>query len=119
MDEPEPLVVSGDVMAQAILIGEYFVEHARAAFTLMGVDHTTEDGKYVLKAIKDSGLAEFTRRDIMRLCRKFKKADDVQAVLEMLIEYGYISEKLKTIPRKRQTTTYEVCHQSIVWSSVT
>jgi hypothetical protein len=120
LDEPEPLVVSGDVMAQAILIGEYFVEHARAAFTLMGVDHTTEDGKYVLKAIKDSGLAEFTRRDIMRLCRKFKKADDVQAVLEMLIEYGYISEKAEKpyLGKGRPPLTKYVINP-IVWSSVT
>lgn len=93
LSEPEPLAVTGEVMEKAILIGKYFIEHARAAFTLMGVDHTTEDGKYVLKAIKDSGLAEFTRRDIMRLCRKFKKAEEVQEVINMLIEYGYVSEK--------------------------
>ena len=86
----------------------------------MGVDHTTEDGKYVLKAIKDSGLAEFTRRDIMRLCRKFKKADDVQAVLSMLIEYGYISEKAEKpyIGKGRPPLTKYVINP-IVWSSVT
>ena len=93
LSEPEPLVVTGEMMEKAILIGKYFIEHARAAFTLMGVDHTTEDGKYVLKAIKDSGLAEFTRRDIMRFCRKLKKAEEVQEVINTLIEYGYVSEK--------------------------
>ncbi len=93
LDEPDRLCVSGDIMEKAIRIGEYFAEHARAAFMLMGVDRTTTDCKKILSAIKDKKVTEFTRRDIMRICRSFKKADDVQQALNMLIDYGYICEK--------------------------
>ena len=29
----------------------------------------------------------------MRLCRSFKKADDLQPVLDRLVDYGYVSVK--------------------------
>ena len=80
-------------MANAIRIARYYIEHARAAFSLMGADITTKQSKYVLNAIRSSGLAEFSKRDIMRLCRSFKKAEDLQPVLDQLTDYGYISVK--------------------------
>lgn len=33
LDEPEPLVISGEIMDNAILIGRYYLEHAKAALT--------------------------------------------------------------------------------------
>lgn len=89
----EPLVVTEETMENAISIGRYYLEHAKAAFSLMGADNTINTCKYVLKAIKSAGLTEFTRRDIMRLCRSLKKAEDVQPVLDHLVEYGYIALK--------------------------
>ncbi len=94
----DPLVVDGATMQKAIQIGEYFIEHAKAAFMLMGVDHLSIDCKKVLSVIKEKEMGEFTRRDIMRVCRSFKKADDVQQVLNLLIDYGYISEKVEKVP---------------------
>lgn len=89
-DEDE-LIVSKEIMANAIYIGRYFIEHARAAFSLMGADETIKQSRYVLSAIKNAGLAEVTRRDVQRLCRSFKKADDLQPVLGNLVDYGYLS----------------------------
>lgn len=91
--EPEPLVIDAATMANAIRIARYFTEHARAAFSLMGADITVKQSKYVLNAIKNTGLAEFNNRDIMRLCRSFKKVDDLRPVLEHLVDYGYIAVK--------------------------
>ncbi|MCQ2420890.1 MAG: DUF3987 domain-containing protein [Clostridia bacterium] len=93
LDDPEPLVIDAATMANAIRIARYYIEHARAAFSLMGADITTKQSKYVLNAIRSSGLAEFSKRDIMRLCRSFKKAEDLQPVLDQLTDYGYISVK--------------------------
>lgn len=87
------LVVSEEVMKNAISIGRYFIEHARAAFSLMGADNTVKQSKYVLEAIKGAGLAECTRRDVMRLCRSFKKAEEVQPILDHLCDYGYLAVK--------------------------
>ena len=60
-------------MAKVIRIGEYFLEHAKASFSLMGADEGVKNCQYVLDAIKKAGLAEFTSRDIMRLCRDLKQ----------------------------------------------
>jgi hypothetical protein len=93
LDVPEPLVIDAATMANAIRIARYFISHAKAAFSLMGADNTIKQSKYVLNAIKNTGLTEFNKRDIMRLCRSFKKADDLQPVLDHLVDYGYIAIK--------------------------
>lgn len=85
------LIVSEAVMKNAIDIGRYFIEHARAAFSLMGADEIIKLSRYVLSAIKNAGLAELTRRDVQRLCRSFKKADELQPVLDNLVDYGYLA----------------------------
>ena len=79
-------------MANAIRIARYFISHAKPLF-LLGADNTIKQSKYVLNAIKNTGLTEFNKRDIMRLCRSFKKADDLQPVLDHLVDYGYIAVK--------------------------
>jgi len=100
LEEPEPLVVSGEVMERAICIGRYFIEHARSAFSLLGADEGIRKCKYVLSAIKNAGLMEVNRRDIMRLCRSLKTKDEVQPVIDQLVEFGYLAEK----PSMKQTT---------------
>ena len=89
----DALVVSEEVMQNAITIGRYFAEHSKAAFSRMGVDERMKQSKYVLSAIVKNGLAEFSRRDIMRLCRSFKTAEELQPILNQLTEYGYIAPK--------------------------
>ena len=59
----------------------------------MGADALVKQSQHLLDAICKNGLVEFTRRDIMRLCRSFKTADEVQPVLNHLAEYGYIAMK--------------------------
>lgn len=85
--------VSGQTMEDAVRIGEYFLEHAKAAYSLMGTDPVNKQGEYLLNTIQRNGLAEFSRRDAMRLCRGFKTAESIQPVLNRLCEYGYIATK--------------------------
>ena len=85
--------VSGETMANAVRIGEYFLEHAKAAYSLMGADPINKQGEYLLNAIKREQIREFSRRDAMRLCRRFKTAESLQPVLNRLCEYGYITPK--------------------------
>jgi hypothetical protein len=93
LEVSDPLFVDGETMDKAIRIGEYFLAHAQAAFELMGADTVIRQCRKVVIAIKENDLKEFTRRDIMRLCRSFKKAEDIQPVLTRLVDYGYIMEK--------------------------
>lgn len=75
------------------VIGEYFLEHAKAAYSLIGTDPVNKQGEYLLNTIQRNGIAEFPRRDAMRLCRGFKTAESIQPVLNRLCEYGYIAAK--------------------------
>ena len=88
----------GEIMGNAIRIGRYLIYHAKAAFSLMGADDGIKKCKYVLDAILKSGLVEFTRRDVMRLCRSLKNVEQVQSVLDRLSDYGYIAAKDSAVP---------------------
>ena len=92
-DEPEPLMVDAQTMSNAISIGRYFIEHAKASFALMDTDDTVKNSVYILEIIRKNGLREFSRRNIMRLCRRFKKVEVLQPLLDFLTEYGYIAPK--------------------------
>lgn len=85
--------VSGQTMENAVRIGEYFLEHARAAYSLMGADPVNKQGEYLLDAIKRGQANEFSRRDAMRMCRRFHTTESLQPVLNRLCEYGYIAPK--------------------------
>ena len=93
LDIPESTWVSKEAMAGTIAIGRYFTEHARAAYTLMGADALVKQSQYALDAILKTGLLEFNRRDLMRLCRSFKTADAAQVVLNHLTDLGYLALK--------------------------
>lgn len=90
--------VSGETMKSAVSIGRYFLEHAKVAYSLMGADTVNKNAEYLLEAIKRNQLTEFSRRDAMRLCRRFKTADSLQPVLTRLCEYGYIAPKPAETP---------------------
>lgn len=100
LDDPPPLIVDEKTMENAISIGQYFTEHAKAAFSLMGADAMVKQCKYVLSVITKNGLVEFSRRDIMRLCRSIKTVEEVQPVLNHLADYGYIAPKEETYSGK-------------------
>ncbi len=93
LQEPDPLVVDGETMQRAIALGRYYTEHARAACLLIGADPVVKRCRYVRKSIQNAGQAELSKRDIMRLCRSFKTADELQPVLDRLCEYGYMAPK--------------------------
>lgn len=93
LDISDSMIVSEEAMTGAIAIGRYFTEHSRAAYSLMGADDLIKQSQYTLDAIMKNGLLEFTRRDIMRICRSFKKTDQVQPVLNHLADLGYVALK--------------------------
>ena len=75
------------------MIGRYFIEHAKAAFTLMGTDKNIDGCKYVLKWLNQQGQTELKKRDIFRGNRgRFKEVAEIEPVLKLLCEYGYLRE---------------------------
>lgn len=102
----DPLVVDKETMEKAIAIGRYYTEHSSAAFSLMGADELVKKSQYMLDSICKNGLTEFSKRDIMRLCRSFKTAEAVQPVLNHLVDYGYLAPKAcdTVTPKGRPTS---------------
>ena len=94
------LLLSEGFMHSAIKIGRYYLEHAKAAYQLMGADKIAQDCKYILLKLQKSRLAMFKSRDIVRICRKFNTVDDAIVPLNRLCEYGYL--------RELQAKTWEV-----------
>ncbi len=107
-DDYAPLVVDEATMNNAIKIGRYFTEHTSAAFSLMGADMLVKQSEYVLDTICKNGLVEFSRRDIMRLCRTFKTADSIQSVLNHLVDYGYLAVKSNDVATIKGRPTGQV-----------
>lgn len=93
LDLSDSMIVDEATMAGAIAVGRYFTEHSRAAYSLMGADNLIKQSQYTLDAIMKNRLLEFTRRDIMRMCRSFKKVEQVQPVLNHLADLGYVALK--------------------------
>lgn len=87
------LEISKDDMANAISIGRYYIEHAKASYSLMGIDPINKQAEYVLSNIKKNGFYEFSKRNILRASRSFKTVEALTPVLNRLVEYGYIQVK--------------------------
>ena len=87
--------VSGQTMADAIAIGRYFLEHAKAAYMLMGADEQTTGAKHVLHQLQKRGAySEVKRYDLFKMSRsaKIKRPDDIAPIIEVLEDYGYLRE---------------------------
>lgn len=63
--------VEADTMRNAINIGRYYLEHAKAVFMLSGMYDLPEvkNAKYILKRIDSTGLTQISKRDVYRLCK--------------------------------------------------
>jgi len=59
---------------------------------MMGSDEVNEQCKYILKHLSKSRPDQITVRDVMRLCQRFKKAEDLTKPMNRLTEYGYLME---------------------------
>ena len=119
LDLSDSMLVSEEEMTGAITIGRYFTEHSRAAYSLMGADDLVKQSRYVLDAIIKNRLTEFTRRDIMRLCRSFKTADAVQPVLNHLADLGYVAVKeTENIPGKGRPANPTYLVNPLIYQSV-
>jgi hypothetical protein len=86
------LNVDERTMQSAINIGEYFLEHAKAAYQMMGTDENVSNANYILRKVQNQNLMQFTKRELIRICRKFKSTELLTAPLKVLEEHNYIRE---------------------------
>ena len=104
--------ISRSTLSDAIRIGAYFTEHARAAFNLLG-DTGTSDAAYLLDYLTRKEVTEFTIRNLHAgLPRgRFPTADTVIGAVQLLDEHGYVQPKIqpeRTGPGRKPSPSYLV-----------
>ena len=94
--------VSPGSVDAAVILAEYLVAHARAAYAAMGLDPTASDVPQLLTWLRRALLPTFTRRDAHRaLGSRSRSAYDIDDVLDQLEQHGYIRLR-PALPRTRQ-----------------
>ena len=87
------LSVSREDVSNAILIGEYLTEHAKAAFACMGTDDNLEAAKHLLRWMQAKGWTDFTTTKLHQEVRgdqRFKEAASLERPLAILEERRFI-----------------------------
>lgn len=105
-DRPEQVKVTAETMGQAVYMGAFLTEHAKAAYALMGTDETIEAAKKVLGWIRREAAERFTVRDCHQGLKNqtiFNHVEAVRGALKELEERGYIrqatGQERKTVGR--------------------
>lgn len=87
--------VSEVSMRCAIKLGSLLIEHARAAFALLGTDAVDTDAAAVVRWIKAAGLQEFTRREAQKAQEgRFRSVERLEKAMERL-EAGEVVRSTK------------------------
>lgn len=77
--------VSEIAMRNALQLGRLLIDHARAAFALLGTDAVDTDAAAVLRWIKASGRREFTRREAQKAQEgRFRSVERLEKAMERL-----------------------------------
>ncbi len=88
-----PGVISRETLDRAILIAEYLIPHAQAAFNVMFAPPELEDARHVLKWIKRKGLREFRACDAWQTNKstsRFQVMKSLRDALACLEDHGHI-----------------------------
>jgi hypothetical protein len=105
--------ISAETMTAAIRIGEYAVEHARAAFAEMGADPALDDARHVWGWIDRQDRDTLSKRDIFEGVKgRFRRVELLDPAIRVLEEYGYLRPVPPAgepdRPGRKPSPTYEV-----------
>jgi len=108
-DQPQYQPISLQTMEQAVYMGAFLTEHAKAAYELMGSNEDLENAKAVLGWIQRKGADRFKANDCWQGMKggRFTEAAIIKKALNILEDRGFI-RKLPIIPGKKPSPTYLV-----------
>jgi 5S rRNA maturation endonuclease (ribonuclease M5) len=102
-------VISRETMDQAIDLATPLIDHALAAFELMGRDPTIEDAQRILAWIQRERYREFVLRDCFRAHQsRFRRVGQISPALHLLVEHGYLRLAPQTKVAYRPSERYLV-----------
>jgi hypothetical protein len=88
---PWEVEVSEEVMRNALQFAPYLIEHAKAAYGMMGANPALEGAKHILEWIRRRGARQFSKRDLYNETRsRFPQVKDLDPSLTLLVEHEYI-----------------------------
>ena len=92
-------VIHEDTMHRALELAWLLIEHARAAFALLGTDEADNDAAFVLRWIRGESVEEFRQRDAQKAMEgRFRSVERLKKALDRL-EAGDV---LRSFKRKNQ-----------------
>lgn len=103
--------INGSTMSGAIILADYLISHAMAAYDEMGGNPEIEAARRVLSWIKKNGQDRFTKRDLHnKLQGTFKRAEELDPALAVLTERYFIREAVMKHegPGRKSSQIYEV-----------
>lgn len=102
-------LISEQTMECAIYIAQQLVEHAIAAYGLMGCDQATDDAKAVFYWITNKNKTSFNRTELLTAMRnrQLGKVERLNKAIEVLINRNILSPPI-TVPTKKPTILYQV-----------
>jgi putative DNA primase/helicase len=101
--------VSELAMRNALQFGHLLIEHARAAFALLGTDAVDTDAAAVLRWIKAGGLQEFTRREAQKAQEgRFRSVERLDKAMERLEAGDVVRSTKRRRPGAPPSVVYRV-----------
>ena len=81
-----------ETVENAIQIGSYAFYHALYAYSILGADETIERALHVVTKLRKLSVTSISRSDLYQKCRGrfFRDAKDMEPVLTLLEQHGYI-----------------------------
>lgn len=102
--------IQADTLLRAIRIGDFFMEHAKTAFSIMKTSETVVNAEFILSWLRRGQIREIQRKTLLdKLRGRFRTAAELDEPLKMLCEYDWIREKKIAVPgTHKPKTIYEV-----------
>lgn len=84
--------IQTEMVENAIRIGSYAFHHALYAYSILGADETVEKALHVVTKLRKLSVTSISRSDLYQKCRGrfFRDAKDMEPVLTLLEQHGYI-----------------------------
>ena len=84
--------IQTETVENAIKIGSYAFYHALYAYSILGADETIERALHVVTKLRKLSVTSISRTDLYQKCRGrfFRDAKDMEPVLTLLEQHGYI-----------------------------
>ena len=103
--------VEMDSVSRAVALCELLIEHAKAAFQLLGADQVEADALHVMKWIQANRFIEFNRSQAQKALEgRFRTVEKLKVVAERLSEWNVLSPVMKRINKgsKKPSFYYQV-----------